>query len=484
MPASRMTVTMLAIVSVFSLSACGRAGVRTVAPVAAPRTVEVAPTDVPVGRMPAVERPPRDVSSPRVIPAPASEPVDEPEQPVVEEPAPPVTWDIEVAPYESHARVEYFVKRFSGSAKEAFELALERQSRYAPMIHERLRKAGLPDDMIFLPLIESWFDPNAYSRAAAVGMWQFMTRTAKGVGMRVDWWIDDRRDPVRATDGAMIFLKQLNANFGSIYLAAAAYNGGPGRVSRGLEQHATKLAGSVGDEQFFVLAASKALHTETSDYVPKLIAAALVGKDPARYGVEARTVAPFTFDSVLVPAAVPLAAVAKATRVPLDTVKDYNLNILRGMTPPSGGTMWLRVPVGSAAGFTERFDALDKAERTAVKRVVAKEGDFITKIARAHGLTATQLNLYNPGASRLKNGNLRAKQTILVPRADVVKAARGVPNPAIEGYGTSRNAVYVVKRGESLSVIARRNGMTLARLKSLNGLKSDKIRAGQRLRVR
>ena len=475
MPASRMTVTTLAIVSVFSLSACGRAGLRTVAPVVAPQTVEVASIDVPVVEMPVVEMP--------VVEMPAVE-MPAVELPQLDVSSPPVTWDIEVAPYESHARVEYFVKRFSGSAKEAFELALERQSRYAPMIHERLRKAGLPDDMIFLPLIESWFDPNAYSRAAAVGMWQFMTRTAKGVGMRVDWWIDDRRDPVRATDGAMIFLKQLNANFGSIYLAAAAYNGGPGRVSRGLEQHATKLAGSVGDEQFFVLAASKALHTETSDYVPKLIAAALVGKDPARYGVEARTVAPFTFDSVLVPAAVPLAAVAKATRVPLDTVKDYNLNILRGMTPPSGGTMWLRVPVGSAAGFTERFDALDKAERTAVKRVVAKEGDFITKIARAHGLTATQLNLYNPGASRLKNGNLRAKQTILVPRADVVKAARGVPNPAIEGYGTSRNAVYVVKRGESLSVIARRNGMTLARLKSLNGLKSDKIRAGQRLRVR
>ena len=407
----------------------------------------------------------------------------EPVEPVVTTPPPPA-WDIDVAPYESHARVEYFVGRFSGAMKPTFEVALARQSRYAPMIHARLRAAGLPEDMIYLPLIESWFDPHAYSRAAAVGMWQFMTTTAKGVGMRVDWWVDDRRDPVRATDGAVAYLTELREDFGSVYLAAAAYNGGSGRVSRSLVKHATALEGRQGDDLFFALAERQALRNETSDYVPKLIAAALVGKDPRRYDLRIASVGEFTWDSVAVPPATPMLAVAKGLDVPLDSLLEYNPQILRGMTPPSGASVWLRVPVGTTVGFLERFTALPEAERTGVKRVVTREGDFITRIARAHGLTAKQLNTYNPQATRLKNGNLHAGQRILVPRLDVVRAGREVPDPKIERYGSSVSSVHVVKRGESLGVIARRNGTSVAALKRMNTLRSDKIRIGQRLRVR
>lgn len=401
--------------------------------------------------------------------------------PIVE--VPPPAWDIEVAPYESHQRVEYFVQRFSGPMRPTFEVALERQSRYAAMIHEKLRAGGLPEDMIFLPLIESWYDPHAYSSAAAVGMWQFMTATAKGVGLRVDWWVDERRDPVSATDAAVRYLNQLRDNFGSIYLSAAAYNGGPGRVSRGLQANATVLEGAAGDDLFFALSDStKALRAETRDYVPKLIAAALVGKDPLRYGVDVRRVEPFRWDSVAVAANVPLAAVAKALDVPLDTLRDYNPHLLRGMTPPSGPALWLRVPVGSADGYAEAFAALGEAERTATTRVVTKDGDFITRIARNHGLTAKQLNWYNPQATRLANGNLHAGQRILVPRVDVAAAARDVPNPSIERYGASSS--YVVRRGDNLSLIARKHGTTVARLRQLNRLRSDVIRPGQRLRTR
>ena len=397
---------------------------------------------------------------------------------------PPPAWDISVAPYESNARVEYFVKRFSEVTKNSFELALERQSRYAPMIRAKLRAGGLPEDMIYLSLIESWYDPHAYSRAAAVGMWQFMTATAKGVGLRVDWWVDERRDPVRSTDAAVSYLNELRDGFGSMYLAAAAYNGGSGRVSRGLSQHAVSLEGAEGDDIFFALAETKALRAETRDYVPKLIAAALVGKEPLRYGLEVRRVEPFAWDSVRVPMATPLAAVARAAALPMDTLLDYNPQILRGMTPPIGGALWLRLPVGSGEGFEVRYAAIDAAERSAFKTVVTKEGDFITAIAKKYGLTAKELNWYNPKATRLKNGNLHAGQWILVPRVDVVRAARDVPNPAIERYGSASGGSYVVRAGESLSVIARRNGTSVAQLKRLNRLKSDRIRIGQRLRVR
>ncbi len=396
---------------------------------------------------------------------------------------PPPAWDIEVARFESNARVEYFVERFSGALKPTFEVALRRGSRFAPMIHARLRAAGLPEDLIYLSLIESWFDPNAYSRAAAVGMWQFMTSTARGVGLRVDWWIDERRDPVRATDGAVAYLTELRDDFGSIYLAAAAYNGGSGRISRGLATHATALEGRLGDDLFFALADQQALRTETRDYVPKLIAAALVGKDPLRYNLHVTAAEPFRWDSVTVPLATPLLAVAKGLAISIDSLLEYNPQILRGMTPPIGSAVWLRVPVGTTAGFLERFTALPEAERTGVRPVVTRAGDYVTKIARANGLTAAQLNTYNPQATRLKNGNLQVGQRILVPRLDVVRGARAVPDPKIERYGSS-GSYHAVKRGESLLLIARRNGTSVAVLKRLNSLRSDRIRIGQRLRIR
>jgi membrane-bound lytic murein transglycosylase D len=468
------------------VAACGGPSVRTlpVPEVGSTVTEVAAPVAAPTPETVAVT-PPGSMQAASIDTAIAVvEPDTLEELPVAPAGPPPPAWDIEVAPYESHDRVSHFVGRFSGPMRETFELSLMRQSRYAPMIHEKLRAGGLPEDMIYLPLIESWYDPHAYSRAAAVGMWQFMTRTAKGVGLRVDWWVDERRDPVRATDGAVTYLNQLREELGSLYLAAAAYNGGSSRITKGLERHASALEGTEGDELFFALSQAKVFREETSDYVPKLIAAALVGKEPARYGVEVNAVLPFAWDSVIVPAATPLAAVAKAAEMELDTLLDYNPQILRGMTPPSGPAMWLRVPVGHAERFAVRFDSLPVAERTAIKRIVTKEGDFITAIAKKHGLTSKQLNWYNPQATRLKNGNLHAGQRILVPRKDVAAAARDVPNPAIERYGSAAGGVHVVKRGETLGHIARRNGTTVARLKALNKMKTDVIRIGQRIRVR
>ncbi|MBX3132539.1 MAG: LysM peptidoglycan-binding domain-containing protein [Gemmatimonadaceae bacterium] len=460
------------------LGACGRAGLL-------PRT---APTPLAESEAPAAAAVPEAEAStgPAIGPTMTEADSAEPENEVAAEAVPndpPPAWDIEVAPYESHQRVEHFVQRFSGPLKESFEIAMERQSRYAPMIRERLRAGGLPEDMIYLSLIESWYDPHAYSIAAAVGMWQFMTATARGVGLRVDWWVDERRDPVRSTEAAVRYLNELRETFGSIYLASAAYNGGPGRISRGLAAHADQLSGAAGDDLFFALSDQpRALHSETRDYVPKLIAAALVGKDPARYGITVRAVEPWSFDSVQVDANVPFAAVAKAAGVDVSEIREYNSQYLRGMTPPTGHAVWLRVPVGRAEGFAEAFGALPEEERTATKRHVTRDGDFITRIARANGLTAQQLNWYNPTATRLANGNLHPGQRILVPRRDVVAAARDVPNPSIERYGASSN--YTVRAGDTLGAIARRNGTTVAQLKRWNRLSSDIIRPGQRLRVR
>jgi membrane-bound lytic murein transglycosylase D len=394
------------------------------------------------------------------------------------------TWDIDVRSYETHRRVEFYVNLFTGSAREHFVSQLEKGSRYEPMIREKLRGAGIPEDMYYLALVESGFDQHAYSKAAAVGMWQFMTGTARGTGLRVDWWVDERRDPVRSTDAAVKFLGWLREQFGSLYLAAAAYNGGPGRVSRGLSRLGDDVDNGSRDDAFFALAEHDYLRGETKNYVPQLIAAALIAKEPARYGIKLHTLPAFDYDSVTVPASTPLAAIAKASGSPLDSIRELNPQILRGVTPP-GGPFLARVPVGHAAGFDSAFAALGVESRTAYTRVEAKKGQTFASVARKNGMTARQLKWYNPKVTTLKSGNLRAGQPLLVPSSAVVSAALDIPDPAIEIYGRSRSArVHVVRRGETLGGIARANGTSVSTLMRLNGLKKPIIHPGQEIVVR
>jgi membrane-bound lytic murein transglycosylase D len=394
------------------------------------------------------------------------------------------TWDIDVRSYEGHRRVEFYVKAFTGTARDRFISRLERGSRYEPMIRAKLRAGNIPEDMYYLALVESGFDQHAYSRAAAVGVWQFMTATARSTGLRVDWWVDERRDVVRSTDAAVKFLGWLREQFGSLYLAAAAYNGGPGRVARGLSRLGDDDA--TGDDAFFALAERDYLRGETKNYVPQLIAAALIAKEPARWGMTLRTLPPLAYDSVYVPASTPLSAIAKASGAPLDSIRELNPQILRGVTPP-GGRFLARVPVGHASGFDSAFASLAPAERRAFTRVEAKKGQTLASIASKAGVSARQLRWYNPKVSTLKSGRLRAGQVVLVPARAVVSAALDVPDPAIEIYGaTARRGsrTHVVRRGETLGGIAKRYGTSVSAIVRLNRLKKQTIYPGQELLVR
>jgi membrane-bound lytic murein transglycosylase D len=352
------------------------------------------------------------------------------------------------------------------------------------MIRQQLREGGLPEDMYYLALIESGFDPNAYSKAAAVGMWQFMTATAKGVGLRVDWWLDERRDPVRSTTAAVSFLKGLNAQFGSMYLAAAAYNGGPGRVSRALSSNANKLKGTTGDDLFFALAGTDALKAETKNYVPQLIASALVGKAPWRFGMNIVEQPVFEYDSVRVGPSVALGAIAIAASCGLDCIRDLNPQILRGMTPPRD-SVFIRVPLGAGADFDAALGEVPEDVRLGARPVKTREGESIASIAKRSGITTAQLNQFNPGAKRLKSGNLVVGQTILVPTRETASAGTGAPDPAIERYGSVvvGAASHIVAKGENLGAIAQKYGTTVKGLKEANSLKSDMIRIGQVLTI-
>lgn len=394
------------------------------------------------------------------------------------------TWDMDVRSYESQERVAHYVGLFTGRSRDRIRERLERGTRYEPMIRAKLKAGGVPEDMYYLALVESGFDNNAYSRAAAVGMWQFMTSTAKGMGMRVDWWVDERRDPVRSTSAAVRFIKGLRDQFGSLYLAAAAYNGGPGRVARGITRYADDLEGTQGEDAFFVLAEKDYLKNETREYVPQLIAAALIAKEPTRYGMELHPREPYAYDSVSVPASTPLAAVARAAHATIGSIVELNPQLLRGMTPPRDAYQ-VRIPTGSAAAFDSAFAELPKADRIATTVVESKKGDTAERLAHAHGISESAVVGFNPKLRRLKSGRLAPGQPILIPTAAVAAAALSVPDPSIEKYpGSTRSMkVHAVKKGETIGAIAKKYGTSSDRIMKLNGLRKPMIFPGQSLIV-
>lgn len=395
------------------------------------------------------------------------------------------TWDIDVRSYETFDRVRFYVSMFTGRSRDRFADRLSEGTRYEAMIRARMRDASVPEDMYYLALVESGFNPHAYSRAAAVGMWQFMTSTAKGMGLRVDWWMDERRDPVRSTEAAARFLRGLNQQFGSMYLAAAAYNGGPGRIARGLNRYADDLEGSSADDMFFTLAEKKALRSETSNYVPQLIAAALVAKEADRYGLVIEQREPFGYDSAWVPGRVPLAAIAEASGASLATIRELNPHILRGMTPPTSrsDSVKVRIPTGARARFDSAFAELPEDRIVGVTTTQAEKGATWASVARKHRVSVSALKLYNPRVKGAPStGRIPAGTTLLVPKAAVIAAALTVPDPAVERFGGGTRT-HVVRAGENLSVIAKRYRTTPASIMRLNRLKREMIFPGQELLV-
>jgi len=397
------------------------------------------------------------------------------------------TWDIDVNSYVTEEKVARYVTLFLGSSRTRFVERLQRGKQYEGLIRQTFRSRGIPEDMYYLALVESGYEPHAYSRAAAVGMWQFMTTTARGVGLRVDWWVDERRDPVRSTAAAARFIGELRSQFGSLYLAAAAYNGGPGRVSRGLRKFDGALEDVSGEDCFFALAEQDYLRTETKNYVPQLIAAALIGKAPQRYGITLDSVPAFAYDSAFVPPSTPVAAVARAAGVSVREVQLLNPHLLRGLTPPDTRVA-VRVPVGRAVSFDSLFAALDSADRRAFTRTTPRKSESLSAFAKRHGVQVRHLQWYNRKIA-VRKGRLVAGQTLLVPTSAVVQAAFDVPDPSIERYGTapvtrSGRTTHIVRRGETLGTIAKRYGTSVATLVRLNGLKKNVIYAGQSIIVR
>ena len=392
-----------------------------------------------------------------------------------------VRWDIDVRSYADHPRVQYYLRYFQSSARSGMAVFLERGARFEGMIRRRFEAEGLPGDLGYLALIESGYSSVAVSRAYAVGMWQFMKGTAKYYDLRVDSWVDDRRDPFKATDAAVRHLRDLNQRFGSLYLAAAAYNAGSGRVSRGLRKLRPDPEATSADAAFFRLYDTRLLRRETKDYVPKLIAAALIAKEPGRYGFTVTPAEPLEYDSIVVPTMTGLDVIARLADTTVAAIRELNPQFLRLATPPATASV-VRLPPGRGPTTVAAFADLPPEKRVTFVEHYVQRGETMGGIARKYRVSSRLLQEANP---RVSPRRLRIGQRLVVPTGGAISSsmARRMSDPK-PAAGTNTSGYHRVKWGETLSEIADEYGVSQRDLRAWNKLDAKgSVRAGQRLRV-
>ena len=261
-------------------------------------------------------------------------------------------------PLHVNERVDVWVERFRTNQRKAFQRLLDRQGAYDELIRSRLRDRGMPEELLYLAMMESGLSNRAVSSASAVGLWQFMGPTAEQYGLRVDEWVDERRDPVRATNAALDYLSFLHDRYESWYLAAAAYNAGPGTVDRVLRRHA---GGRTGDEDLYWEVLDH-LPRETRDYVPRLVAATLLAEDAEREGFDVDRDHPYRYERVFVPGGTSLARVAWTLKLRPGDLRTLNPHLVQGVTPP-GETYPIRVPPGRTAEVVAAVGRAGKTRR-------------------------------------------------------------------------------------------------------------------------
>ena len=276
-----------------------------------------------------------------------------------------------------NARVEQFIQCFQTTLREKFVTWLARSGKYIPIMKRLLREQGLPEDLVYMAFIESGFDPYAYSRSKAVGPWQFIYLTGKRYGLKVNWWVDERRDPEKSTVAAAKYLKDLYETFACWYLAAAGYNAGEYKIIKAIKRYRT--------EDFWTLTKVRYLKRETKDYVPLMIAAALVAKDPEKYGfTDVEYQKPLRYERVKVPELTGLSLVAKACEASLEEIKDLNPELRRGVTPPNENDYEIKIPFGRKDLFEVTFQILQAFEKFEFKTHLVKKGETLRGIAKLY----------------------------------------------------------------------------------------------------
>lgn len=285
-------------------------------------------------------------------------------------------WDIANL---DHERVDYWVERFTTDKRDDFAGFLERSGRYAPMILQKLDERGMPRDLLYLAMIESGFNPDAYSAAHASGLWQFIQETGERYGLEVNRAVDERNDPVKATDAALTYLQEMYERFDSWYLASASYNTGENRVGRIMREETGSERGT--DADYYRI--WERLPRETRDYVPLMVAAARIAKDPALYGFDnVERAEALTYDEVVVDPATPLPAIAKAAGIEVDELRALNPQLKMDRTRNDQRSL-IRIPEGTRTAFLVNWPEIRKGETLALGEYRVRADESLLATARS-----------------------------------------------------------------------------------------------------
>jgi len=378
-----------------------------------------------------------------------------------------------------NAKVEQFIQYFQTTAKNNFSNWLARSEKYIPFMKNVLRESGLPEDLVYLALIESGFNPYAYSRSKASGPWQFIYLTGKRYGLKVNWWVDERRDPEKSTIAAAKYLKDLYDMFECWYLAAAGYNAGENKIANAMKRYRT--------EDFWELAKYRYLKQETKDYVPQMIAAALIAKEPEKYGfVGIEYQEPLQYEKAEVPSVTDLRLIAEACEVTVEELKDLNPELSRWCTPPDSPTYEIRIPFGKKELFLKNFEALQPVQRSRFKIHIVKKGDSFARIARFYRVDVDPILEINrlKKTSRLSAGANLLIPIPMAPDTKPILVTKKGPNgndPSLK----SHEIMYTIKKGDTLWSIANEMGVNIGALSRWNKLHPEKkLIPGDKLKIR
>ncbi len=382
-----------------------------------------------------------------------------------------ITYDIPIVVNDAVLKV---LATFQGPLSPIIGRGLARSGRYMPMIQRILREEGIPTDLAQVALIESSFLPRARSPKAAHGIWQFMPRTGRQYGLTSNTVVDERSDPEKATRAAARYLAYLYELFDDWYLALAAYNAGEGRVLRAQER--TGLA------DFWQLAASGALRAQTQNYVPAVIAATLIAKNPEHYGFQIVYEPPLVYETINLNRPVRLRDLAAAEGLAFEELERLNPELKTGVTPRQPEGYDLKIPVGLREAALSAFAAAPTARLPGPRRHVVKRGETLASVAKRYRVSVARLasaNALSPKA-RLGRG-----EVLVIPGRETAKVAAKAPKkgtgaPPPQG-SESKARSYRVKGGDTLYGIAKRTGTTVDSLMAANSLESPEIKAGDRL---
>ncbi len=373
-------------------------------------------------------------------------------------------------------KVEHFLNYFQTTGRKSFSNWLARSGKYIPFMREVLKTNGLPEDLVYLAMIESGFNPYAYSRSKALGPWQFIYLTGKRYGLKSNWWVDERRDPEKSTIAAARYLKDLYDMFECWYLAAAGYNAGENKIANGMRRYRT--------EDFWELTKHRYLKKETKDYVPQMIAAALLAKDPEKYGfVGIEYEEPLQYDKVTVPPGTDLRIIARACEISTEELKELNPELRRWCTPPNVAEYEIKIPFGKKELFLKNFEALRPVKNSSFRTHRVKRGETLQQIARLHRVDLEPILEMN----RLeRRSRLSIGMELLIPLPN--EKAGSLAVGLSDGKGRlpeSGEITYTIKKGDTLWSIANEMGVNIGALSTWNNLHPEgRLRPGDKIKIK